>query len=144
MAILQCDKCHTPLPGAAVNTLTPVACPACGAGLILQVFPAFLRPVARGRSSEALASQEDAGCFYHPHKKAVVPCEDCGRFLCALCDLEIDDRHACPVCVEIARQAGRGLWAGGQRTLHDQMALAVLFGERCSWHWGSSRSGPRR
>ncbi len=128
MALLQCDKCQTPLPGAVVNTLTPVACPACGTALILQVFPAFLRPATRGRSSEVLASQEDAGCFYHPHKKAVVPCEDCGRFLCALCDLEIDNRHVCPACVEVARQAGRGLRTGGRRTLHDQVALAVLLG----------------
>ena len=125
MALLRCDKCQTPLPGAVVNTLTPMECPACGAGIIVQIFPAFLRPAARGRASEVLASQEDAGCFYHPQKKAVVPCADCGRFLCALCDLEIDGRHVCPTCMEIARQAGKGLRTSGQRTLHDQVALTV-------------------
>lgn len=128
MAFLRCDKCQRQLPGALANTPAPVECPSCRALLLVQVFPAFLRPVVRGRASEALASQEDAGCFYHPHKKAVVPCEDCGRFLCALCDLEIDGQHVCPACVEIARQAGKSLRAGGQRTLHDQMALSVLFG----------------
>ncbi len=127
MALLRCDKCQTPLPGAVVNTLTPVACPACRTALIVQVFPAFLRPVTRGRASEALASQEDAGCFYHPHKKAVVPCEDCGRFLCALCDLEIDGRHVCPSCVEIARQAGKSLHTGNERVLHDQVAASVVL-----------------
>ena len=126
MAILRCDRCQTPLPGAAANTGTPVACPACGATLIVQVFPAFGRPAPRGRSAEPLASAEDAGCFYHPQKKAVVPCEDCGRFLCALCDLEIDGRHVCPACVENARQAGRPLLLGS-RTLHDRVAQTVLL-----------------
>lgn len=124
MALLRCDKCQALLPGAAVNTPDLTACPACGVATYAQVFPAFVRPVARGRISEALASQEDAGCFYHPHKKAVTPCDDCGRFLCALCDLEIDGRHVCPSCVEIARQAGKSLRTASQRTLHDQMALA--------------------
>ncbi len=128
MALLRCDKCQTPLPGSAVNTHVPVACPACGVAMVAEVFPAFARPAARGRTSEALASAEDAGCFYHPHKKAVVPCDDCGRFLCALCDLELDGRHVCPTCVEAARVAGKSLRAGGQRTLHDQVALTVLFG----------------
>ena len=142
MAFLRCDKCQTPLPGAAVNTLAPVACPACRASLIVQVFPAFLRPVARGRASEALGSQEDAGCFYHPHKKAVVPCEDCGRFLCALCDLEIDGRHVCPACVEIARQGGKSLRAGGQRTLHDQVALTLAALGPAIIGWGSIITAP--
>ena len=128
MALLRCDKCQTPLPGATANTGTFVACPACGVSTLVEVFPAFARPVPRGRTSEALASQEDAGCFYHPHKKAVVPCDDCGRFLCALCDLEIDGRHVCPSCIEVARKGGKSLRAGGQRTLHDQVALTVLSG----------------
>ncbi len=142
MALLRCDKCQTPLPGAVVNTLTPVACPACHASLIVQVFPAFLRPVARGRSSEALASQEDAGCFYHAHKKAVVPCEDCGRFLCALCDLEIDGRHVCPTCVDAARQSGKSLRSSGQRTLHDQVALTLAALGPAIIGWGSIITAP--
>ena len=75
-------------------------------------------------------SDEDASCFYHPRKKAVVPCAQCGRFLCALCDLELDGRHLCPGCVSAARAAGgraalqNGLLLGN-RTLHDKLALAV-------------------
>ena len=68
MPLLRCDKCQTPLPGAAVNTLTPIACPACGTSLIVQVFPAFLRPGARGRVSVTLGSAEAAGGFSPPRK----------------------------------------------------------------------------
>lgn len=142
MAFLRCDKCQTPLPGMVANTLTPTECPACGTTLILHVFPALLRPVVRGRASEALSSQEDAGCFYHPHKKAVEPCEDCGRFLCALCDLEIDGRHVCPSCVEIARQAGKNLRTSGQRTLHDQVALTLAALGPAIIGWGSIITAP--
>ena len=124
MALLRCDKCQTALPGAVVNTGTLVACPACGVATLVQVFPAFARVAPRGRTAEALASAEDAGCFYHPTKKAVVPCDECGRFLCALCDLELDGRHVCPECIEVARKAGKTL-RGGTRTLHDQLALAI-------------------
>ena len=125
MALLRCDKCQTALPGAVVNTGTLVACPACGVATSVQVFPAFARVAPRGRVAEALGSAEDAGCFYHPGKKAVVPCDECGRFLCAVCDLDIDGRHVCPECAELARKSGKSLRAG-QRTLHDQMALTVV------------------
>ena len=142
MAFLRCDKCQRFLPGAVVNTPAPVGCPACGAQLLVEVFPAFLRPVTRGRASEALVSQEDAGCFYHPHKKAVVPCEDCGRFLCALCDLEIDARHVCPACVETARQGGRSLRTADQRTLHDGVALTLAALGPMLFGWGSLITAP--
>ena len=126
MPILRCDKCQTVLPGAVVNTGTLVACPACNVPTLVQVFPAFSRPTARGRAAEALGSAEDASCFYHPNKKAAVPCDECGRFLCTLCDLDLDGRHVCPECVEIARKAGKTLRAG-QRTPHDQVALTVAW-----------------
>ena len=124
MPLLRCDKCQTVLPGAVVNTGTLVACPACGVPTLVQLFPAFSRPVARGRVAEALGSAEDASCFYHPSKKAAVPCDECGRFLCTLCDLELDGRHICPECVEVARKGGKTLRAS-THTLHDQVALAV-------------------
>ena len=124
MALLRCDKCQTALPGAVVNTGTLVACPACGVSTLVQVFPAFSRVAPRGRAAEALASMEDASCFYHPAKKAAVPCDRCGRFLCTLCDLELDGRHVCPECIEIERRAGNTLRPGG-RPLHDLVALAV-------------------
>lgn len=123
MTLLRCDKCQTALPGAVVHTGTLVACPACGVPTLVHVFPAFGRPVPRGRTPEALASPGDAGCFYHPGKKAVVPCDDCGRFLCALCDLEPGDgRHVCPAC---AQAAGRGGLRGGPHTLSDRLTLGV-------------------
>ena len=136
---LLCDKCRTVLTGATVNTPEPVACPGCHSALAARVFPAFFRQDAGGeRAAEGVVSEEDASCFYHPRKKAVVPCDQCGRFLCALCDLELDGRHLCPGCVEAGRSAdGRTALRAGlplaPRTLHDSAALSLAFGPLLLW-----------
>ena len=127
---LLCHHCRTAVPEALFNTGTPVACPRCQTALLVRVFPAFFRAPVAGVAAEALGSAEDAGCFYHPRKKAVVPCADCGRFLCALCDLEIDRRHVCPACAG-GSGPGAELAVGrleAPRVLHDRLALhlAVL------------------
>ncbi len=141
MALLRCDKCQTVLPGAVVNTGTLVACPACGVSTLVQVFPAFSRAAPRGRAAEALTSAEDASCFYHPSKKAAVPCDRCGRFLCTLCDLELDGRHVCPECIEVARKSGQTLRSDG-RTLHDQVALTLAVLGPLLIGWGSIITAP--
>lgn len=101
---LRCERCETILGGVAVNTPELVPCPSCQTLLLTQVYPAFFRAGAEAEQrQETVASDEDASCFFHPRKKAVVPCASCGRFLCALCDLEFEDRHLCPTCVEAGR-----------------------------------------
>ena len=95
------------------------------------MFPALFRPVAAGRAAENVLSDEDASCFYHPAKRAVVPCGRCGRFLCALCDIDLGgQRHFCPGCVEAARRAeGQNPQAVAlpvqRRMNHDQLAAFI-------------------
>jgi len=72
--------------------------------MIGRVFPAFLEGPRAGHAGEALRIDEHSGCFFHPERRAVVPCAECGRFLCALCDLEIGGRHLCPTCLEAGRK----------------------------------------
>src|SRR4029453_12242931 len=60
-------------------------CPACGTLLEVEVFPAFHRSLPAVAAAEAVLTDEEASCFFHPEKKAVVPCQACGRFLCLLC-----------------------------------------------------------
>ena len=127
MPSLLCHQCRTVVPEALFNTGSPVPCPRCNSSLLVRVFPAFFRAPTVGAAAEAVASAEDASCFYHPRKKAVVPCAECGRFLCALCDLEIDRRHVCPACAA-GGGPGYGLPAGrleGPRLLHDSLALSL-------------------
>ena len=53
------------------------------------------RGVEPGRSGERILVEGEAACFYHAEKRATVACSACGRFLCALCDLDFSDHHFC-------------------------------------------------
>ncbi len=100
----NCRKCGLVLPSDVFNTPELAACPSCHNGIVARVFPAFLEGPREGRAGEAIAMDELSGCFFHPNRRAVVPCAECGRFLCALCDLEIEGRHLCPSCLEAGRK----------------------------------------
>jgi hypothetical protein len=120
-----CTKCSTPLPPGALNTDDLTVCPACGVSLQAMVFPAFFRTINPGSAGEKVLADTDAGCFYHPQKKAVIPCDNCGRFLCALCDVELDGRHLCPSCLESGEKKGRLKSLEKSNLLMDDIALAV-------------------
>jgi len=102
-----------------------VPCPACAAPLQVAVFPALFRPLRAGRDGELLLIEGESSCFYHPQKKAVVPCQGCGRFLCALCDCELNDQHFCPACLETGRTKGKIKALEKERMLYDSMALSL-------------------
>ncbi len=121
--MLDCTKCKNPLPAPALNTVAPVACPSCGVKLRADVFPALYRPLARGRSAETLQMDRQAACFYHPRKKAVIPCAVCGRFLCALCDIPLDGRHLCPACLEKGKTGQKIKSLDNHRICYDTLAL---------------------
>jgi hypothetical protein len=125
--LVGCTKCRAPLPPDFYNLAELCACPACGTLVQVEVFPAALRPTAVGSAGEAVLVEGEASCFYHPAKKAVVPCASCGRFLCAVCDVDLGDQHLCPACVESGRRKGRLEQLENRRTLYDSLALAVAI-----------------
>src|ERR1700722_2328125 len=98
--LVQCPKCHAALLDGIINQPELSPCPACGVPLRVEIFPAFFRRINPGQSAETIMVDGESSCFYHPLKKAVLPCEGCGRFLCALCDCESNGQHFCPVCLE--------------------------------------------
>jgi hypothetical protein len=69
----------------------------------------------------------EASCFFHPEKRAHVTCDGCGRFLCALCDLDVYDAHLCPQCLEAGerKRTIKSLERG--RTRYDQIVTALLI-----------------
>jgi len=124
-AAIACLRCQTALPWAAVNTPAPVPCPACGAMTQTAIYPALFRPPAAASAGELLATEEEAGCFYHPRKKAATACELCGRFLCALCDVDFNGRHLCPGCIERGAKKEQLPTLDNHRMLYDGTALAL-------------------
>ena len=160
---LQCPRCQAWLLERVFNQPELVPCPACGVPLQAEIFPAFFRPINPGRSGEAVMVEGESSCFYHPQKKAVRPCDGCGRFLCALCDCELNGKHFCPGCLETGRTKGKIKNLENERMLYDSIALAlavypvvVIFGIYFTFitapmslfvairHWNAPRSLVRR
>jgi hypothetical protein len=121
---IACAACSWPVPREFWNREEGVRCGRCGRIVRISVFPAIDRQIA-GSAPEALRSETEASCFYHPHSRAATVCEECGRFLCALCDLEIEGRHMCPRCFESGVGAHKIQTAEPRRVMYDSMALAL-------------------
>src|SRR5581483_9141465 len=123
--LVACTKCRTPLPPVLYNTGDMRPCPSCRAGLQVEVFPAVLRPPGPGSVGEKVVMDGEATCFFHATKRAVVPCDSCGRFLCAVCDVEMNGEHLCSTCIESGRKKGRMQKLESKRLLYDNLALAL-------------------
>lgn len=122
---LSCLDCNQRLPWDVVNTPDLSACPTCGVGLQAVVFPSFLKPPETGKPAETILVDGEASCFYHPQKKAVIPCNHCGRFLCSLCDIEFESQHLCPRCIDDSRRQGKMDSLQNKRTLYDDIAISL-------------------
>jgi len=123
--VLICTKCNTPLPRQMLNAYTLSPCPACNSVLRVDVFPALYREFPSGPSGDNLQIGKEAGCFYHPRRKAEVPCSACGRFVCDLCDVALNDQHLCPACFEKGKSQRKIKSLENQRTCYDTIALLV-------------------
>jgi hypothetical protein len=126
-AAVSCTKCHSRLPVNAFNSEGLFQCPYCAATLQADIFPALFRPIATGKAGEATMEETEASCFYHPEKKAVLPCDACGRFMCALCDCDLNGQHICPSCLEAGRTKGKIKSLENKRVIYDDMALGLAI-----------------
>lgn len=127
-ATLPCPNCLIPLPGNLCNTAQSVVCPGCDKLIHADVFPALFRSQTEGRKAEAILEAGVSSCFYHEGKKAVTPCDGCGRFLCALCDVELNRQHLCPSCVDKSHTKGTLINLERNRTVYDTAALVLAVG----------------
>ena len=121
---LFCTRCHNGLPDQDWNSPEMRVCAACEARFRVFAFPALLR---ERRVAERPQSVEegDANCFYHPRKKAVTPCDHCGRFLCSLCDIEFRGQRWCPACLESGKRKRTIRTLENSRTHYDTIALSL-------------------
>jgi hypothetical protein len=121
---LHCAQCKWPLPSDSWNREFGVACPGCGTKVQVLVFPAIERMPA-GALPEALQDPTEASCFYHPLSRAAAPCDECGRFLCRLCQLDVDGRHLCPSCFQAGVRDRTINELDTKRTMYDSLALLL-------------------
>ncbi|HAV61889.1 MAG TPA: hypothetical protein DCY13_05950 [Verrucomicrobiales bacterium] len=124
---VECPKCRTALPDqpAAAGLLTE--CPSCSLTLRLHTFPALFRtPEMGGRGTAAITAGE-ATCFHHEQKRAVATCEECGKFLCQLCDVTVEEAHFCPQCLQLGVTRGSLRQLERGRARHDQVMLGIVL-----------------
>ncbi len=107
-------------------------CPYCEKRLHIYVWP-----VVRQNTEAATALSDQATCFFHPDRAFHACCQRCGRFVCALCDLQLGAEHVCPACFERGRadsgaEAGQAEWRH-RDVLYDSIALMAGWGWILIW-----------
>jgi len=130
----------------ALSQTAAISCPNCGGNVIpadtddWQYCPSCSTrmqisfwPVARQNNKAAAALTDQATCFFHPEKAFQSCCNRCGRFVCALCDLQLGAEHVCPACFERGRvesgpEAAKAEWRH-RDVLYDSIASSI------GWAW---------
>lgn len=125
---VTCPHCSADIPADSGWQ----SCPYCQKPLQVRVWPAV-----RQNSSVAIALSDQATCFFHPDKALQACCQRCGRFVCALCDLQLGTEHVCPACFERGRagsgpEAGKAEWRY-RDVLYDSIAVTVGWGWILFW-----------
>ncbi len=121
---LACPKCRGQVPIPESTGEASVDCPACGKAIQVCVFPAFWRDLRLADTGQAVLSDDECNCFQHENKRAVGACEQCGRFVCALCEIEFDGRKLCPQCIAVGRRRA-GEASENRRIAYGNVALAL-------------------
>jgi hypothetical protein len=124
---VTCPNCNADVATLETNTEWRT-CPYCDKRLQARVWPAV-----RQNHTAAIAISDQATCFFHPDKAFQACCQRCGRFVCALCDLQLGAEHICPSCFERGRAAsgaepGKAEWRY-RDVQYDSIALTI------GWAW---------
>jgi hypothetical protein len=107
-------------------------CPYCQKRLQMRVWGAVQQ-----NTNSAAALTDQATCFFHPDKAFQACCQRCGRFVCALCDLQLGAEHVCPTCFERGRvgsgtEPGKAEWRH-RDVLFDSIAVTIGWGWILFW-----------
>lgn len=139
--VLTCPRCEAVLPHTAFNLSELRPCPSCGRGIQVEIFPALFQ-TTKGTTAENIAMEGESSCFYHPQKKAVIPCDGCGRFLCSLCDIDLNGQRLCPVCLETGKKKRTLKELENRRTLYDHIAVSLAIMPLILCFWPSLLGAP--
>lgn len=108
------------------------SCPYCQKWLQVRVWP-----IVRQNTNAVSVLSDHATCFFHPDKAFQACCQRCGRFVCALCDLQLGAEHVCPTCFERGRTdsgaaGGKAEWRY-RDILYDSIAVSAGWGWIIFW-----------
>lgn len=125
--LVFCPSCNGALPESFFrHAHVAASCPTCRTEIALTIFPALFRPAPKIDAQSLLTAEGEATCFEHANKRAVAHCNRCGRFLCALCEVEVAGQIWCPNCLSSTNAGSRPIQAlETRRTLYDSIAIAL-------------------
>ncbi len=126
--LIFCPNCNGALPGRFFrHASVEGSCSTCATEISVTLFPALFRPSAKIDPQSLSTAEGEAGCYEHANKRAVALCNKCGRFLCALCEVEVDGKVWCPSCLIPGGSSTTIQALEKQRTLFDSIALALAI-----------------
>ncbi len=119
-----CPVCRTPLRvlGLDGEEHGRESCGTCTTPISYTLFPARRRTRRAVRVERSV--EGDSTCYFHPSNQAATVCDDCGRYLCAVCELPSEDgRRLCPPCVSASRKKTTA--KADELVTYDDMALLL-------------------
>jgi hypothetical protein len=134
-ALVNCPACGSELELHDIEGGRSERCLKCEREIYGMILPRAVAEPARPATPQIAGSQE-ATCFFHDDKAAERSCDVCGRFVCALCDLELEARHLCPNCFNQQMAAGKLETMKTREVLHDSLALGIAFLSWLFWMFG--------
>lgn len=128
---VPCALCNMPLPKWSLTAGGEAVCALCGGSNEAHVFPAAFHTQAAVQTESAL--EGEAACFDHPGKRATAACQQCGRFVCQLCAVELGEAIWCPSCVAAGAGQAKAANLESSRILYDSMALVTPLLSLLMW-----------
>ena len=122
---VRCTNCGYPQQAEVYNSPGLTACSHCSSRLRIYIFPALFAKNQPLKDDKVSLNGEEATCFYHPTRPAVVPCGSCGRYLCTLCEIEMGEETICPNCMDRASRNEEVNELIDSRTRYDSIALSL-------------------
>lgn len=123
--LFTCKTCESAISVSLINSEDLLPCPTCGSSFQIRVYPALFEDPKAGQAPEQVVLDHESSCYYHEDKRATVPCDSCGRFLCALCDIEMHDEHLCPKCMQKGLTKDSVTSLESDYTCYDSLAFAL-------------------
>jgi hypothetical protein len=124
-AHLTCPHCSGPLPVNLFAAGQSGRCPSCYSQVEAYIFPEFHKEPA-ARSEILLAQEHEAVCYFHSRYRAKNPCDNCGRFLCEICAINVGSRQLCAECLSLMRKQRNETGLVQYAALFDNVSLFLV------------------
>jgi hypothetical protein len=122
---LTCPHCSGPLSVDLFGGGRSGRCPACHSQVEAYIFPEFHK-AASARSEIHLAQELEAVCYFHSRYRAKNPCDNCGRFLCEICAINVGNRELCAECLSQLRKQRNETGLVHYAALFDNVSLFLV------------------